>query len=305
MPKRLMFIDQLIDRVRRLETPLCIGLDPSLALMPTEFLAARRLDQSATDPSACAEALFAYCDDVLEAAGDLVSVVKPQCAYFEVYGSLGIRALERTIVAARERGLLVLLDAKRGDIGSTSEAYAQAYLAGEPRRDFEVDALTVSPYLGDDSLEPFLRVAAKWGKGVLVCARTSNPGGAILQDPVIGDRHVYEIVADWVAAWSERSTGAQGYSGLGIVVGATVEEQARRLRKRLPRSLFLVPGLGAQGGKIDAVRACFNPDGLGAIVNVSRAAIYPHAFEPGCRGGVAEIRETILRLKGELKAGLG
>jgi orotidine-5'-phosphate decarboxylase len=216
-----------------------------------------------------------------------------------------VRALERTIADARARGLLVLLDAKRGDIGSTSEAYARAYLDGAHPRELEVDALTVSPYLGDDSLEPFLRVATQWGKGVLVCARTSNPGGALLQDQVIGDRRVYELVADWVAAWTERSTGAHGYSGLGIVVGATVEDQAHRLRRRLPRSIFLVPGMGAQGGSLAAVRACFNADRLGAIVNVARAAIYPQLYEPARAGGTADIRATVQRMIGELDQALG
>jgi orotidine-5'-phosphate decarboxylase len=295
-----MFIDQLIDRIRRLGTPLCLGLDPSLDLMPPVFLANRARD----DAAACAEALHDYCLCVLEAAGDLVSVVKPQSAYFEMYGSHGVRALERTIVAAREHGLLVLLDAKRGDIGSTSDAYARAYLAGEPRRDIEVDAMTVAPYMGGDSLEPFFKTAQRWGKGVLVLGRTSNPGGAQLQDQQIGDRHVYEIIADWVGEWTEQSTGASGYSGLGLVVGATAEEQARRLRARLPRSLFLVPGMGAQAGSINAMRACFNEDKLGAIVSASRAAMYPHLYEKAVRGGVADIRNTVLRMIGELKLAL-
>lgn len=299
-----MFIDHLIDKVRALDAPVCIGLDPTLALMPEDFLRARGLDRNATDPVGCSEALFAYCSEILEAVGDQVAVVKPQSAYFEVYGSSGARALERTQSAARERGLLVILDAKRGDIGSTSDAYARAYLAGEPKRAWEADALTVSPYLGEDSLEPFFRVAEQWGKGVLVCARTSNPGAAALQDLVWGDRQVHEIVADWLTPWVGRSRGSSGYSGLGIVVGATVKEQARRLRQRLPQSLFLVPGFGAQGGSLETIRACFNADGLGALINVSRTAIYPNLYQPGCRGGVLAIRETVGGLIEEIRAGL-
>lgn len=299
-----MFVDHLLERVRQLGTPLCVGLDPAVEHMPVSFLERLGVAPASGDPAACAEALYEYNVRVLDAVGDLVPVVKPQIAYFEPYGSHGIRALERTIAAARKRNLLVILDAKRGDIGSTSEAYARAYLAGQPARDIEVDSITLSPYLGEDSLAPFFEQALRWGKGVFVCARTSNPGGALLQDQKIGDRFVYEVVADVVGDWTRKSVGASGYSGIGIVVGATVEEQARRLRRRLPRALFLVPGFGAQGGGRGALRACFNEDGLGAVVNASRAIMYPQLFDRSLKGDADDIRHVTRRMVAELNSAI-
>jgi orotidine-5'-phosphate decarboxylase len=271
-----MFIDVLVERIEKVGTPLCVGLDPSLALMPSSFLDRFGITPDTADLAAGAEALFHYNLQVLDAVADRVVVVKPQSAYFELFGAHGMRALERSIAAARDRGLLVILDAKRGDIGSTSEAYARAYLAKSPPRELEVDALTLSPYLGDDSLSPFFAEAKRWGKGVFVCARTSNPGGAMLQDLQVDGRFVYEIVADLVHEQGRAAMGASGYSNFGIVVGATVEEQARRLRARMPGMYFLVPGLGAQGGALSTLAACFDDRRLGALISVSRAVMYPH-----------------------------
>ena len=272
-----LFIDRLIEQIGEKKTPCIVGLDPSLDKMPAAFLQ----DQGITAESSlagCAEAIYQYNLIVLDAIADLVPAVKPQCAYYELFGSVGFRALERTIVAARDRGLLVILDAKRGDIASTAEAYASSYLPSQPPRPFEADAMTIVPYLGSDCLEPFFNQAIEWEKGIFVCVKTSNPGAAIVQEQLIGDRYLYEIIGDLIQPASAKSIGKYGYSGIGAVVGATYPEAAHRLRQQLPQSLFLVPGVGAQGGGNEGIKACFNQDGLGAVVSSSRAIMYPHLY---------------------------
>lgn len=236
-----------------------------------------------------AEAIYQYNLMVLDAIADLVPAVKPQSAYYELFGSAGIIALEKTIKAARDRDLLVVLDVKRGDIASTATAYAKSYLPSEPAHPLEADAITIVPYLGKDCVEPFFTEATKWGKGIFVCVKTSNPGAAIVQEQVIGDRYLYEIIADLIKPASDNSIGESGYSGIGAVVGATYPEAAQKLRKQLPNSLFLVPGVGAQGGGNEGIKACFNPDGLGAVVSSSRAIMYPHLY------GAADSNKNTIR----------
>jgi orotidine-5'-phosphate decarboxylase len=272
-----LFIDQLIDQIKQKHTPCIVGLDPALERMPDRWLKEQGINQqsSLTD---CAEAIYQYNLMVLDAIADLVPAVKPQSAYYELFGSAGILALEKTIQAASERDLLVVLDVKRGDIASTATAYAQSYLPSEPKRPLAADAITIVPYLGKDCLEPFFTEATKWGKGIFVCVKTSNPGAAIIQEQKINGRYLYEIIADLIKPASDQSIGESGYSGIGAVVGATYPEAAQRLRKQLPSSLFLVPGVGAQGGGNEGIKACFNPDGLGAVVSSSRAIMYPHQY---------------------------
>lgn len=272
-----MFVDRLIEQIRVKNTPCIVGLDPSLAKMPQWFLARHQIDNRST-PARCAEAIYQYNLMVLDAIADLVPAVKPQCAYYELFGSEGFRALEKTIMAARQRELLVILDVKRGDIAATAEAYAKSYLPSEPAPPLEADAITLVPYLGSDCLEPFIQQARMWGKGLFVCVKTSNPGGAVVQDCLVGDRYLYEIVGDLVRVEAEKSIGANGYSSIGAVVGATHPDAARRLRSQLPHSFFLVPGVGAQGGGKAGIQACFNPDGSGAIISSSRAIMYPHLY---------------------------
>ena len=269
------FADLLIARLRELGQPLCAGFDPHLALVPPCF---RRGDMRPADP-ATAEAVEALGSAFLERIAGRVAVVKPQIAFFEQLGAAGIAALERFVVAAREHELLVLLDAKRGDIGSTADGYARAYL--EPGAPCEVDALTLSPYLGRDSLEPFVERAELYGRGLFVLAKTSNPGSGDLQDLELKDGLVHEAVTRRLAELGERLRGpATGWSSLGLVVGATYPEQAEHLRDLAPSSLFLVPGNGRQGGSAaDAVRSFVpGPRGLeGGIVNSSRALLFPDA----------------------------
>jgi orotidine-5'-phosphate decarboxylase len=272
-----LFIDQLITQIKQKHTPCIVGLDPALKRMPDRWLKEQGINQQSSLAD-CAEAIYQYNLLVLDAIADLVPAVKPQSAYYELFGSAGIVALEKTVQAARDRDLLVVLDVKRGDIASTATAYAQSYLPSEPKRLLEADAITIVPYLGQDCLEPFFTEAIKWGKGIFVCVKTSNPGAAIVQEQKIGDQYLYEIIADLIKPASDQSIGESGYSGIGAVVGATYPEAAQRLRQQLPQSLFLVPGVGAQGGGKEGIKACFNSDGLGAVVSSSRAIMYPHQY---------------------------
>ncbi len=272
------FADRLCEAIAERDAPCVVGLDPVLEYVPDAFLRECGLSREG-ELEERARILEAYSLLALEAVHDLVPAVKPQMAYFELYGSYGLRALERCIETARAMGLLVLLDGKRGDIGSTSRAYADAYLASSPPRPWEVDALTLSPYLGEDSLAPFVEVALANDKGLFVCVRTSNPGADVIQlYPGQGQRPLYETVADLVAAFNAQKLGAHGFGSIGAVVGATQPEAARRLRARLPSSFFLVPGYGAQGGSLEAVRACFDQQRRGALVNSARAVMYPSRF---------------------------
>lgn len=272
-----LFIDRLISKIKQKQTPCIVGLDPALDRMPDRWLKEQGI-QLTSSLADCAEAIYQYNLMVLDAIADLVPAVKPQSAYYELFGSAGIVALEKTMMAARDRDLLVVLDVKRGDIASTATAYARSYLPNEPIRPLAADAITIVPYLGQDCLEPFFEEAIKWGKGIFVCVKTSNPGAAIVQEQKIKDRYLYEIIADLIKPASDRSIGESGYSGIGAVVGATYPEAAQRLRQQLPQSLFLVPGVGAQGGGNEGIKACFNADGLGAVVSSSRTIMYPHQY---------------------------
>ena len=272
-----LFIDRLIAEVRSKKTPCIVGLDPAIERMPDSWLSKQGINPESTIADR-AEAIYQYNVMVLDAIADLVPAVKPQSAYYELFGSAGFVALEKTIMAARERGLLVVLDVKRGDIASTATAYAQSYLPSEPKRHYEADAMTIVPYLGSDCLDPFFTEAIKWGKGIFVCVKTSNPGASIIQEQKIDNRYLYEIVADLIKPAADKSIGKSGYSAIGAVVGATYPEAAIKLRQQLPNSLFLVPGVGAQGGGSEGIKACFNTDGLGAVVSSSRAIMYPHLY---------------------------
>jgi len=295
-----LFVDRLIEQIQTKHTPCIVGLDPALERMPQSWLNEQGITENSS-LAECAEAIYQYNLIVLDAIADLVPAVKPQSAYYELFGSEGIVALEKTVAAARARNLLVVLDVKRGDIASTADAYAESYLSSEISRPLEADAITVVPYLGEDCLEPFFKQAIQWKKGVFVCVKTSNPGAAIIQEQKIGDRYLYEIVADLIRSSADASIGAHGYSGIGAVAGATYPEAAIRLRKQLPNSLFLVPGVGAQGGGGEGIKACFNSDGLGAVISSSRAIMYPHQY--GAADSNQEtIREAALDLIEQVKA---
>jgi orotidine-5'-phosphate decarboxylase len=272
----VQFADRLITAVRRVGNPVLVGIDPRMEDLPTGFL-----DRFPGSRSGVAEAFKVFGCGVVDAVRAMVPAVKLQSAFFEMYGPEGIAALHDITRYAKEHGLIVIMDGKRNDIGSTAEAYARAYLGKVPIGDrfeatWQADALTVNPYLGSDGITPFVRVAARENKGVFVLVRTSNASAGELQDLVAGGKPVYRHVADHLGRWAADHVGESGYSLVGAVVGATYPEQLAELREALPGILFLVPGFGAQGAAAADVAAAFRDDGLGAIVNSSRGLTFAY-----------------------------
>ncbi len=267
------FADALMTRVRSLGHPLCVGLDPHLDQVPRLFRSGSMKPSAPETARAVRDFLLA----VVDRLEGRVPIVKPQIAFFEQLGSPGIAALEAVMARARECGLLVLLDAKRGDIGSTAAAYMRAYLA--PASSTFADALTLNPYLGLDTLEPFGKGAVEFGGGLFVLVRTSNPGAGSLQDLEVKGAPLFEEVARQLSPLAETLRGPEtGWSSLGVVVGATWPAQSIAVREALPHSIFLVPGYGAQGGSAAEALSGFvpGPSGLeGGIVNSSRGILFP------------------------------
>ena len=258
--------------LQRVQNPLVVGLDPRVDQLPEPM---RPATNSAED---VARAYRDFCKGVIDVVSPLVAAVKPQAAFFEAIGPAGCQALADVMAYARAKGLLVLLDGKRNDIGSTAFAYAQAYLDGE-NSPWKSDALTVSPYLGDDSIEPFVSKATEAGTGIFVLVKTSNPGAGMFQDLIVDRRPLYRHVGDHVARLAEQTMDESGYGAVGAVVGATYPEQLAELRSTMARAWFLVPGFGNQGGVAADVAVAFDENGLGAIINSSRAIIFAHARE--------------------------
>lgn len=273
MASSLHFADRLIDRVEATRSHLVVGLDPDLRELPPELL------DGASDLAAAARAIEAFSTAVIDGVADLVPAVKPQSAFFEALGSAGVAALERVEAHARAAGLLVIEDAKRGDIGNTMAAYATAALGrvriGEQELPVhDADAVTVSPYLGPESLKPMIDVARQFGKGLFVLVRTSNPGSGELQDAPIRSpdgEPLHARVAAMVDALGEGGVGTRGYADVGAVTGLTYPEQAPVLRALMPRAYLLVPGLGAQGGRPEDFAGFLDADGLGAVAAASRS----------------------------------
>lgn len=266
---RASFSDRLADRVRATQSAVCVGLDPRLDQLPA-------LLQPPADagPAARADRFREFCFGVIDAVADRVPVVKPQAAFFEQLGPPGMRVLHEVICHAADRGLLVILDGKRNDIGSTAEAYADAYIGRTSV--WGSDALTVSPYLGEDSLQPFVvRCDARAG-GLFVLVKTSNPGGGLLQDRSTDSQTVYQRVADLVTELNVARIGRSGYGPVGAVVGATYPQQLAELRAKMPTAWILIPGFGAQGGGADDVVGGFDSQGLGAVINSSRHLIFAY-----------------------------
>ncbi len=265
------FADRLAEAVRRTGNAVCVGLDPRWDLLPDQFRS--KSDASFTIKS---ETYARFCNEVSDVVAPLVPIVKVQAAFFEELGPAGMDAMGRVIAHAQQRGLLVILDGKRNDIGSTVEAYARGYLGRESA--WHADALTVSPYLGDDSLAPFVDIAAERGAGVFVLVKTSNPGGRMLQDLDCDGRTLYARMAEHVEMLATKtgSCSCCGYGCIGAVVGATYPEQLVELRRSMPHTWFLIPGFGSQGGTAADVVAAFDSSGLGAIINNSRGIIFAH-----------------------------
>lgn len=266
------FADRLIAAVSGCGNPVLVGLDPRAGSLPMALQV-----EDTSDCSAVAEAYRTFCYGVIDVVAPLVAIVKPQAAFFEQIGPAGMSALADVIRYAKEKGLLVILDGKRNDIGSTATAYAQGYLGEEPASVWGADSLTVSPYLGDDSLEPFVTVAKDRGAGIFVLVKTSNKGGKLFQDLQIDGRALYRHVADFVEDLAARTVGQNGYGAVGAVAGATYPEQLVELRSAMPHCWFLVPGFGAQGAGAAEVAGAFDDEGLGAVINSSRGIIFAHA----------------------------
>lgn len=274
------FTTRLHAAIKAKGTPALVGLDPRLDQLPQDVLqSARDLHD---DPIAQAASAFEeFCVRLIDVVAPLVPAVKPQAAFFEELGSDGCLALSRVIRYARQQGLIVICDAKRGDIGTTAEAYARAYLAGaDPRAaPWQADALTVNPYLGRDTLDPFVRIARERGAGIYVLVKTSNPGSASFQDRVAEGSAIYQHVATVVEELTSE-TLEQGYGIVGAVVGATYPRELVALRAAMPHAPLLVPGYGSQGGAAADVAAAFADDGLGALINNSRGINFAYKSKP-------------------------
>ncbi len=273
-------IDKLIENTIRTKNPSVVGLDPDIGKIPACY----KINAKSNDPfEAVANVIYAWGRDVIDAVEGLVPAVKPQMAFYEKYGSRGVAAFEKTVAYAKAKGLVVIEDAKRNDIGNTAAAYADGHLGcvelldGSRAPSFDADFLTVTPFLGSESLRPFIDVCQKNGKGVFILVKTSNASSGEMQDVVMSDGvTISESIARYVSKWADTCLGGHGYSSIGAVVGATYPEEAASLRRLMPRSYFLVPGYGAQGGGAKDVLPCFNEDGLGAVVNSSRGVLYAH-----------------------------
>jgi len=271
------FADRTAEAVERKRTQLVVGLDPVVDLLPVELRG-----EAAQGRAAAAGAVERFCKGIIDAVAPYVVGVKPQVAFFEALGSDGWRALEAVSSYAREVGLLVIADAKRGDIGSTARAYAAAFL--EPRDDGApplADALTVNPYLGEDSIDPFLASCRRHGAGVYVLVRTSNAGASELQDAMLSDgRPLWRHVAELVETWGADLVGSRGLSSVGAVVGATVPRVIGDARRAMPRTPILLPGVGAQGASPADVARAFTSGPASALVNASRSVIYAYRDLP-------------------------
>ncbi len=273
-------IDKLIENTMKTKNPSVIGLDPDIRKIPSCYKISGTNKHSL---EAVADVIYAFNRDIIDTIQDLVPAVKPQIAFYEKYGSFGVAAFEKTVAYAKAKGLVVIEDAKRNDIGNTAQAYADGHLGtvellnGSRHPSINADFLTVTPFLGSESLSPFVDVCMNYSKGIFILVKTSNASSGEIQDVVTSDGiTISQSIAKYVSEKADRFVGKCGYSPIGAVVGATYPREVADLRKRMPRSYFLVPGYGAQGGSAQDILPCFNPDGLGAVVNSSREILYAH-----------------------------
>ena len=300
----LSFSSRLASNIKSRGSAACIGLDPRREQLPSALGA-----DTAFDPKDLAAIYARFCCDVIDVVAPLVPIVKPQLACFEMLGPHGMTALAEVVLYAHTKGLLVLADGKRGDIGSTAEAYADGWLAGP----WGTDALTVNPYLGLDSVEPFVKLASERNAGIFVLVKTSNPGSKDFQELLADGRTLYQHVATGVEQFAARTAAGETYGAVGAVVGATWPRQLDELRAAMPHTWILVPGFGKQGGRAADVRGAFHPDGLGALVVSARDVIFAHA-RPEMNSGLTEsqwqtavdraCRDMIERLATDTPAGV-
>ena len=275
-------IQQLIEKIKKTKAPICVGLDPMLNYIP-EHILKKSYNEFGETLEGAADAIWQFNKEIVDHTCDLIPSVKPQIAMYEQFGIEGLKSYQKTVDYCQQKGLLVIGDAKRGDIGSTSAAYATGHLGkvqvgGKTYSGFHTDFLTVNPYLGTDGVKPFVDVCNSDDKGLFVLVKTSNPSSGEFQDRLIDGRPLYELVAEKVVEWGDTCMDGD-YSNVGAVVGATYPEMSKILRKLMPRTYFLVPGYGAQGGTAADLAHCFNEDGLGAVVNSSRGIIAAYRQE--------------------------
>jgi orotidine-5'-phosphate decarboxylase len=304
-------MQRLIDKIVEYQNPTVAGLDPKLAYVPS-FIKEKCFEKYGKNLEGAAQALFEFNKALIDALCDIVPAVKPQAAYYEMYGWQGVKALAQTIAYAKEKGMYVITDGKRNDIGTTMEAYAAAHLGatdleGEEVEAFSADALTVNGYLGSDGINPLLKICADRDKSVFVLVKTSNPSSGELQDKKIDDKTVYETMGDMCENWGKDLRGASGYSAVGAVVGATYPEMLGELREKLPHTFFLVPGYGAQGGGANDVKFAFDKNGIGAIVNSSRGIMCAWSKEEGSSEAdfAAAARREAIRMRDDIRSVVG
>lgn len=264
------FADQLIANIRQKKTPLVVGIDPRRERLP------QSIQQKLASDSDVATSYLTFSKAVIDVVAPLVPAIKPQMAFFEELGAEGMLALQQVVDHAKSNGLLVIMDGKRNDIGSTAAAYASAYLGAKPKSVWGCDALTVNPWMGHDSLDPFIETGLKNDAGIFALVKTSNPGSKDFQEQICNGRPMFEQIADAIQKLAVKTKGQGGYGIAGSVVGATYPEQLEELRTLMPNSFFLIPGFGAQGGTAADVAGGFDANGLGAIVNSSRGIIFAY-----------------------------
>ena len=303
-----MAFDRLIQKIQKLSNPTVAGLDPKLDFVPG-FIKERAFAQYGDTLEAAAQALLDFNKGLIDALYDIVPAVKPQCAYYEMYGWQGMHTLQQTIAYAKAKGMFVITDGKRNDIGTTMQAYAAAHLGniqvnGQELEPFDADALTVNGYLGSDGIVPLLQICKQRDKVIFVLVKTSNPSSGELQDRLLQDgRTVYETMGAMCEEWGSDDIGEQGYSSVGAVVGATYPEQLSELRQKLPHTFFLVPGYGAQGAGAQDIAGAFDQNGMGAVINSSRGIMCAYQKQGvNEREYASAARREALRMRDELNS---
>ena len=300
-------IEKLVSRIKKLEAPIVVGLDPTLNFVP-KFLLDKAINEKGETLEAAADAIFEFNKAIVDAVYDLIPAVKPQIAMYEQFGIPGLMAYKKTLDYCHEKELLVIGDAKRGDIGSTSTAYAVGHIGKVKIGSTEIapidaDFLTINPYMGSDSVVPFVEECKKHDKGLFILVKTSNPSSGEFQDQKVGEKTVYELVGKKVDEWG-LDTVRGNYSDIGAVVGATYPEMGKVLREIMPKAYILVPGYGAQGGTAAELKPFFNKDGLGAIVNSSRGIIAAYKQEKyaefGAEGFAEAARAAVIDMKNDI-----
>lgn len=304
-------INKLVDKIKKLDAPIVMGLDPMMNYIP-EHIVKKAFDEYGETIEGACEAVWQYNKGIIDATYDLIPAVKPQIAMYEQFGVEGLKVFQKTVDYCKEKDLVVIGDIKRGDIGSTSTAYAVGHLGkvkigSKSFKTFDEDFVTVNPYLGSDGVNPFLDVCKEEKKGIFVLVKTSNPSSGEFQDRLVDGRPLYEIVGRQVAKWGESHMGSS-YSYVGAVVGATYPEMGKVLRKLMPKTYILVPGYGAQGGKAEDLVHYFNEDGLGAIVNSSRGIIAAYKQEKYAFFGAVNYadasRQAVIDMKEDITGAL-